>query len=49
MVDKIIKVPVGTTNTFRLARMFDVEAHVVLKKLQELCREPYTDEFQLLS
>lgn len=49
VVDKIIKVPVGTTNTFRLARMFDVEAHVVLKKLQELCREPYTDEFQLLS
>lgn len=26
-----------------------MEAHIILKKLQELCREPYTDEFQLLS
>ena len=39
----------SSTNTFRLARLFDVEANVILKKLQELCREPYTDEFQLLS
>lgn len=29
--------------------MFNVEPHLILKKVQELCREPYTDEFQLLS
>ena len=47
--DHVIKIPSGTTNTFRLSRLFNVEAHVILKRLQELCREPYTDEFQLLS
>lgn len=39
----------GTTNTFRLSRLFDVESHILLKRLQELSREPYSDEFQLLS
>lgn len=49
-VDKIIKIPIGTTNTFRLSRLFDIEAHLLLKRLQELHqREPITDEFQLLS
>ena len=40
----------GTTNTFRLSRLFDIEAHILLKRLSELLsREPYTDEFQILS
>jgi len=43
--DQIIKVPSGTTNTFRLSRLFDIEAHILLKRLQELSREPYSDEF----
>lgn len=46
---QVIKVPIGSTNSYRLSRLFGVEAHLILKKLQELCREPYTDEFQLLS
>ena len=40
----------GTTNTFRLSRLFDLEAHLLLSRLQTLMlREPYTDEFQILS
>ena len=41
--------PNGTTNTFRLSRLFDIDAHILLKRLQELTKEPYSDEFQLLS
>jgi small GTP-binding protein len=29
--------------------LFDIEAHILLKRLQELTKEPYSDEFQLLS
>jgi hypothetical protein len=31
--DHIIKIPSGTTNTYRLSRLFNVEAHILLKRL----------------
>jgi hypothetical protein len=31
--DHIIKIPSGTTNTYRLSRLFEVEAHILLKRL----------------
>jgi len=46
---QVIRIPQNTTNTFRLAKLFNLEPHTILTRLQQLTREPYTDEFQLLS
>ena len=36
-------------NTHKLAKLFSTDATLMLKRLHHLSREPYTDEFQLLS